>query len=293
MEEHAETVGGGDRCRPVKDDDAARFARHTGETDSGSDLQGGHAQDGQVHAALLSGLRAFDQYATRAVGRASDRFGQVADAAQHGVRAFLGLDGEDEGVGDDDGLADVVGAKRGGDPHGERDVGVGGEVGSVAAGGTGLEEKVGGDLVGAPDVETFGLELVEEVAQEGVVAVAGGGDGAGEGLEAAEIGLEGREVGAGDLAGHADGVATGAAQGFEAPAELGDADVGAVEGLEGGVGEAAQANNEGGVAGGSAKGGQLDGEGAAAGDEAQAGGSHQNHEDTKVTKALVTFVSSW
>ena len=122
---------------------------------------------------------------------------------------------------------------------------------------------------GADDVEAFVLELLHQVAEERVVAGAGGGDGAGQRGEAAEVGAQRSEVGARDVAGEADGVAAGAAEHVEAAAELGDADVGAVEGLQRRVGEALQADDENRKAGVLAPGRQLHRQGAAAGQKAQ------------------------
>jgi hypothetical protein len=116
--------------------------------------------------------------------------------------------------------------------------------------------------------ESLSLELAQKVSEQRVVALARRGDGARQGAHASEVRFERGEVRPVDLSDHADLVAARALQQFEAPTQLGDPDVRAIEGLERGIGEASQPDHEGGFARSLPQGRQLDRQRAAAGDQA-------------------------
>jgi hypothetical protein len=118
--------------------------------------------------------------------------------------------------------------------------------------------------------EAFLLELAEQEAQQGVVALLGGGDDGWQRLQGAQVGLELGEVRALHPAGQANAVAPGLAQRADHAAELGKARVRPRIGGHGPVGDAVQADDEEGPLGRRAGLGQLDGQAAAAGDQAEA-----------------------
>ncbi len=99
-------------------------------------------------------------------------------------------------------------------------------------------------LVRTLNVETLGLELADQEAQQGVVATAGRGDRPRQRLEPTPVGLEGREVRPLDDPGQADRFDTGGLERREALAQLGDARLDSVEGFERWVGHAFQSDHE-------------------------------------------------
>ena len=123
--------------------------------------------------------------------------------------------------------------------------------------------------MGAFDGKAFGFELADQEPQQGVVAPPRRGDHPRQGLQAAQVGLERREVRALDHARQADGLTSGLVQGGEALAELGDAQVRAVEGGHLGVGHALQPDDEQGPAGGFALIRQTDGQLPSPGDQTE------------------------
>ena len=124
--------------------------------------------------------------------------------------------------------------------------------------------------MGALDGEAFLAELVQDGAQQGVVPLTGLQDQLGQHGHAAEVRLEGGEVGSGHVSGQADRLAARGLQDPDAPAHLSQPDRLARKGLHVGIREAAQADDEERPAGLLAVPGDLQGQVAAPGDQAQA-----------------------
>jgi hypothetical protein len=124
----------------------------------------------------------------------------------------------------------------------------------------------------ALDGETFLAELLKHGSQEGIIALAGLQDQAGQHGHPPQIGLEGGEVGSGDIPGQADRVALGLLKDPDAPPNLCQSHLGPGKGLHGGVGKASEAHHKEGPASILAVLGDLQGQVTPARDEAQASG---------------------
>ena len=176
--------------------------------------------------------------APRSVGR------QLGDAAQHGVGALLGLDRQHQAVADDRALADVQRADRAGDLDRLGDVGGVRRVRRMGAERPGRQGQLAHHLVGALDREAFLLELAHQEAQQRVVALARGHDGAGQPGQAAQVGLQRREIRPPDDAGEAQRLAAGVSASRTMRADLGDAGDLARMRVQRRIGEALQADDE-------------------------------------------------
>jgi hypothetical protein len=156
---------------------------------------------------------------------AANSLGQVGDPAQHGVGALLGLDGQDQAVADHGALPDVQRADGPGHVEGAVHVGDMAVLRRVLAQGAARQGHLASHLVGAFDHEAFLLELGQQAAQQGVVALARGVDQAWDHGQAAQVGLEGREVRTIDDAGEAHRLAALVPQRLERLAELAQPDL--------------------------------------------------------------------
>ncbi len=193
---------------------------------------------------------------------------QGRDAGEHGLGAFLGFDGQGDVAGDDDGLADVERAYGGSDAHGLMGVfhllrgGLGAGLQAAA------DEQVRIGFVGAFDGVALGFDDAGDLAQEFVVAAAGGGLDGGETV--ADLGgVKRGEVGAFDVAAHADGLDLFGAEDGEQLQHVAEAQRMAGVGIEGGVGQVCDADDGIGAPGARQVGGDFDGKRAAAGDKGE------------------------
>jgi hypothetical protein len=128
--------------------------------------------------------------------------------------------------------------------------------------------------VGALDGEAFLLELGQQAAQQGVVALAGGVDQGRDHGQAAQVGLDGREVGTIDDAREAHGLAALGPQRLEHLAELAQPDLDARIAGQDRFGRTSAGASRERPAGRLAVLGQFDRQGAAAGDQTKLAHSH-------------------
>ena len=168
-EEEPGGVGGGDGGGVVEDHHPAGLDRDAGEPGGGGAAQGARADGGEVHAAVLAGLRRLVEHAAR---RRAPLGRGAGDEVEQGVGALDRLEAEADAAGDHRRLADVGGAERRDDGGGAVGVGAVGVGGGVAAEDAGGGDEVGEDGVRRLDGEALGLEDAGDEAQGGVVAAA-------------------------------------------------------------------------------------------------------------------------
>ncbi len=237
-------VGEGNGLGPVDNQKASGLSDDPGEARGHRVSNGGWADRGQVDPRLVARLARLGQNPPPAARPATQGGGQAGDPPEQGVGAFLCLDRQDQALATDRGLADIESADHPGD--GEGALYVGKVIGQrrMLPGRTVAQQKAAHDLMGALDPESLLLELAEKVAQKVPVTAAGGGENPRKGGQSAQIGFEVGQIRPLDIARETDRLATGAAQGRDPPAKLGQADILAVEPVEFRPGEPAQPDDE-------------------------------------------------
>ena len=136
-------------------------------------LHGGHADGGQIDPTFLDRLGPFGEHARSAACIAAQLDRQDGAALQQGVRTLLGLERQHHALGRHRRLTYVEFADRPGHLHGQDDIGLMVSLGGVPSQAARWQKQVGGDILRPLDPEPLALEFVDQVPQQGVVALQG------------------------------------------------------------------------------------------------------------------------